>query len=91
MNKRMVHNLKLARLIVAILIVVTVFTYWLYENLEGDLNLPNPNLIMTIWVSLFVFFIGLQYKIEKKQDMLANFLLLFSLLMLIATMLGFIT
>lgn len=91
MNKKLIYNIKLVRLIISIFMVVTIFLYLFYEKAKMDINLPNQSLVMTMWASLFVFFIGLQYKIEKKQGTIANFLLLFSIMMFIATILGFVT
>ena len=85
MKERTILFMKYARLLVAILMVFTVFFYMLYT----DSTLPDQGLLMTLWVAIFVFILGMQYHIEKKQGMIAYFLMLFSAVMLIVTILGF--
>lgn len=87
MNEKTVYNLKLARLIIASLMIVTIIVYW---TLSPYYELPKEDLVITLWVSLFVFLLGLQYKIEEKNKSLPYFLMLFSIMMIIMSIVGFL-
>lgn len=91
MNKKTIYNIKVIRLIIAILIIFTIVVYYISDNVFGYYKFPDENLIMATWVSLFVLLIGVQYKLENKNKHLSNFLLLFSIMMLIANILGFMS
>ncbi len=91
MNDKTIYNIKVVRLVVGIMILFTAIGYGVYERMDTDYNLPDSKLVMCIWISFFVFFLGLQNKMEKKQESIANFLMLFSIMLLMATIFGFIT
>lgn len=79
--------LKIMRLILSILIFVVLGVYYFYEKY---LVLPKQELIITIIISIFVFLIGLQNKLEKKSATQAYFLMLFSVVMLIMSIIGIV-
>lgn len=85
--KRTINILKVSRLMISILIIITIVFYLLV----GDIYvLPSEDLIMTLLFSIFVFLLGLQYHIEKKQGNIALFLMLFAVMMAIMSAIGFI-
>ncbi len=91
MNTKMIENIKVVRLVVGVMILFTAIFYGVYEKMDSDMELPDSKLVMCVWLSFFVFFLGLENKLEKKQESIANFLMLFSIMMLMATIFGFIT
>lgn len=90
MNKKIIENLKIMRLIIAVFMVFVPIFKIMYIDSEILVSI-NLTLVMTILISIFVFLLGLQNKLEKKQELVANFLMLMSILMFIGTILGFVT
>jgi len=84
MNK-LIQMLKIGRLMTSIMMIVSIIAHTM---LTAYYTLPPLDLIVTLWVSLFVFLLGLQYHIEKKPGYLAFFLMFFSVIMAIMTVLG---
>lgn len=85
--KRTIFMLKFGRLIVSIFMIVSMIVH---SVLTAYYTLPPLDMIVTLWVSLFVFLLGLQYHIEKKPGYLALFLMLFSVIMAVMTTLGLV-
>jgi hypothetical protein len=85
--KRTVYILKVSRLIVSIMIIITIVFYQLAGNIYV---LPSQELVMTLFFSVFVFILGIQYHLEKKQGRMGLFLMLFSIMMAIMTVIGFV-
>lgn len=77
--------LKYLRLLLAISIYLVIGVYYFYADYY---NLPDQTLMITIIISLFVFLLGLQYHLEKRPGMLNIFLMLFSVIMLIMSIIG---
>ena len=85
--KRTINILKVSRLMISILIIITIVFYLLV----GDIyTLPPQDLVITLLFSVFVFLLGFQYHLEEKQGNVALFLMLFSVIMAIMTTIGFI-
>ncbi len=84
---RLINLLKVARLTVSVLMFVVVV---MYNYMSNYIVLPTLELIVTLFLSLFVFLLGLQYHIEKKMGIVSMFLMIFSVIMLIMTLLGFV-
>lgn len=91
MNKKLIYNIKFLRLMISIFIFLTPIVFLLFNHVDINFIPPNINLVMTSFISIFVFLLGLQYKLENKDGVIPNFLLLFSIVMLIATILGFVS
>lgn len=83
--KKMIQMLKVGRLMTSILMIASIIAHTM---LTSYYTLPSLDLIVTLWVSLFVFLLGLQYHIEKKPGYLALFLMFFSVIMAIMTLVG---
>lgn len=79
--------LKYARLLVAVMMLIAILAY---QSITAYLVLPGLEQIVTLFISLFVFLLGLQYYIEKKMGIVALFLMAFSIVMMIMTILGFV-
>ncbi len=84
--KRTINMLKVGRLVVAILMIVNMITF---KMIEGYYDLPDLELVITLWMSLFVMLLGFQYHLEKKMGFVALFLILFAIMMAMMTILGF--
>jgi len=78
--------LKVARLVVAVLMIISIIFYLMAG---GIYDLPSQDLVMTALFSMFVFLLGLQYHLEKKQNKLGLFFMMFAVMMLIMTVIGF--
>ena len=85
--KRTIGLLKFSRLIISILMIINIIAFKLIENYY---ELPDMSLIITLWMSLFVFMLGFQYHLEKKMGFVALFLMAFSVIMGAMTLLGFV-
>lgn len=85
--KPTVYILKVSRLVISILIIVSIVFYLL----AGDVyELPSQDLVLTLQFSIFVFLLGVQYHFEKKPGRMGLFLMLFSVMMAIMTIIGFV-
>lgn len=87
MHQNNILMLKVMRLVIAILMVISIP---LYMYLENYYTLPGQELIMSSFVSVFVFVLGLQYYIEEKMPSVTRFLMLFSLIMLVMSIYGMV-
>ena len=84
---RLINLLKVGRLIVSVLMFVVIV---MYNYMSNYIVLPTLELIVTSFLSLFVFLLVLQYHLEKKMGIVPMFLMIFSVIMLIMTLLGFV-
>ncbi|MCH4887322.1 hypothetical protein EZV73_07050 [Acidaminobacter sp. JC074] len=84
---RLVNLLKIGRLMVSVIMLVSIVSY---TYMSKYLALPRLDLIVTSFLSVFVFLLGLQYHLEKKMGIVAMFLMIFSIMMLVMTILGFV-
>lgn len=84
MNQTIVF-LKYARLLVSIMMLIAILAY---HSIATYFVLPDLELIVTMFVSVFVFLLGAQYYFEKKLGIVSIFLMVFSIVMLIMSILG---
>lgn len=84
---RMITALKYTRLIIAIFMLVAIIAY---STIAQYISLPNLEQIVTVFISLFVFVLGLEYYIEKKMGIVSLFLMVFAIMMLVMTIIGLV-
>lgn len=85
MQKRSIFYLKLMRLMLSILMAISIPVYYYFRQYY---TLPDHEYTLTFLFGIFVFLLGLQYKLEKKTLTVAYFMMLFSIMMCIMSMLG---